>query len=84
MQTTHLQQKAILRRHLASFLRHQKAATAALQSIVEIGLCENEGNPLDSALRGEDVILAYANMTGDLAATIDAASAALDSAGHIV
>lgn len=81
---TNTQQQAALRKQIAAFIRHQQAATAALQQITAIALCETEGNPLDSALRGEDAILGYARTTGDLAATIDAAADALHAVGHVV
>jgi hypothetical protein len=81
---THAQQRAALRKAIAAFLRHQQAATAALQAVTAIALCETEGNPLDSALRGEDAVLGYANATGDLCGTIEAAEQALRASGHIV
>lgn len=57
------QQNQILRKHVIAFLKHQRAATLALQAINEIGLRENEGNPYRHPIQGEDM-LRYAS-TGD-------------------
>lgn len=48
------EQKQILRGHVLAFLEHQRQATIALRAINEIGLLENEGNPFESAIQGED------------------------------
>jgi hypothetical protein len=48
------EQKEILRGHVLAFLEHQRQATIALRAINEIGLLENEGNPFESAIQGED------------------------------
>jgi hypothetical protein len=47
------EQKQILRGHVLAFLEHQRQATIALRAINEIGLLENEGNPLPHAIQGE-------------------------------
>lgn len=48
------EQKRILRGHVLAFLEHQRKATEALRAINEIGLLENEGNPFESAIKGEN------------------------------
>lgn len=83
---THTQQQAALRKQIAAFIRNQRAATAALREITAIALCETEGNPLDSALRGEESILRYAGMSTDLGLyeAIEDATGAINAAGHVV
>jgi len=88
---THRQQQAAARRAVAAFLRHQKAATAALQELTAIGLLENDGNPMTRPLQGEDAVRYFTArgqqdtfLPGDLCDTIDAGKQALDAAGHIV
>jgi hypothetical protein len=81
---THRQQKARLARHIAAFIRHQQAATAALREVTAIALCETDGNPLTSALRGEDAIAGYIGEAHPLGDVIDDAKAALDCSGHVI
>jgi hypothetical protein len=88
---THAQQQALLRKHLAAFFKHQRAATAALAEITAICLCETEGNPLNSAIQGEDALRAYAAgkgaapfEAGELDATIEAAKATLETSGYVI
>jgi hypothetical protein len=49
-----------LRKHLLVFANAQAKATEALRAINAIAMCENEGNPLDSALRGTHAVIGFA------------------------
>ena len=88
---THAQQRSLLKKHVAAFLKHQQEATNALREIAAIGLLENEGNPLVSPIAGEDMLCYYIAgegpmpfMSGDFNATIDDAKLALENIGYVV
>jgi len=60
---TQHQQRALLKKYIAAFLKHQRAATFALRQINEI--CLNEGDPVyyyDNAIniQGEESLRNYA------------------------
>jgi len=78
-------QSAILRKHLNAFVKAQAKATAHLQAINEIALCENEGNPLSSALQGTHSVVGFAGchdpMEVGLNDTLENARQALDASG---
>ena len=79
-------QSAILRKHLRAFVKAQAKATEALRAINEIALCENDGNPLSSALQGTGSVVGFAGCPDcyDLSVnhTLEQARQALDASGY--
>ena len=75
---------------VAEFLQHQIKATAALQEINAICLLENEGNPLSSAIQGEDMLRQFARLGGTMLKPgafcdiVDEAKKTLDANGYVV
>ena len=89
------EQKRILRDHVLAFLDHQRKATIALRAINEIGLLENEGNPLPRMIQGEAMLRHYAtpgllafhapfNEHGEFSDVIDDIQQAININAHIV
>jgi len=88
------QQKQVLRDHVRSFLVHQRQATIALRAINEIGLLENEGNPLPRMIQGESMLrhwtttnsmgLSPAFEHGEFSDVIDDIQQAINMNAHIV
>lgn len=88
---THDQQRKQLFMLIRIYLDTQRTATTTLRAINQIGLCENEGNPLNSAIQGEDALRAYATIEGvnpfipgEFQTAIDEAKKSLDANGYIV
>jgi len=84
---THAQQKALLKKHIKAFLKHQRKATLALREITEIGLLENEGNPWVSPISGEASLQSYSNnafQSGEVEDTINDAQIALNNSMIII
>jgi hypothetical protein len=78
-------QARILRKHLKAFLTAQAKATAHLQAINAIALCENEGNPLRSALSGTESVAGFAKASGSAEAideTLHLARCVFDASGY--
>lgn len=80
-------QARILRKHLANFAIAQRKATEALRAINEIALCENDGNPLDSALQGTEAVTCfagfhYAPASAKINALLTEAQQALNASSH--
>ena len=75
---------------IQEFLLAQVRATKALQEINAICLLENEGNPLPSAIQGEDELIYFArkgNMIikpGAFSDIVDEAKKTLDANGYVV
>jgi hypothetical protein len=88
------EQKQILRGHVLAFLEHQRQATIALRAINEIGLLENDGNPLPHSIQGEERLclwtaikeegLSPAFESGEFSQVIADANQAIDANGYIV
>ena len=90
------EQKRILRGHVLAFLEHQRMATEALRAINEIGLRENEGNPLPHAIQGEEMLRHWATydcglpafhapfISGEFRQVIEDAQQAINANGYIV
>jgi len=88
------EQKRILRDHVLAFLEHQRKATIALRAINEIGLLENDGNPLPRSIQGESVLrhwtttnslgLSPAFEHGEFSDVIEDAQEAIKANGYIV
>jgi len=88
------EQKQILRGHVLAFLEHQRKATEALRAINEIGLLENEGNPLPHAIQGEERLCLWTAIkeegfmpafeSGEFSDVIADANQAINVNGYIV
>lgn len=88
------EQKRILRGHVLAFLEHQRQATIALRAINEIGLLENEGNPLPYSIKGESMLahwttknslgISPAFESGEFNQVIEEAQRAITINGYIV
>jgi hypothetical protein len=89
------EQKRILRDHVLAFLNHQRKATIALRAINEIGLLENEGNPLPRMIQGEAMLRHWTtinslglspafNEHGEFSDVIDDIQQAINANGYIV
>lgn len=90
---TQAEQIEILRRHVLLFIESQKKANSHLQAIVEIGLLENDGNPLESRILGEDHLLGILRSVssgygdpqpGEISDLLDEARKIIDFSGHII
>lgn len=79
-------QSAILRKHLRAFVKAQTKATEALRAVTEIAMCENDGNPLSSALQGSASVVGFAGCPQPfevgLNDTLEQARQALDASGY--
>jgi hypothetical protein len=64
-------QSRILRKHLNAFVKAQAKATAHLQAINAIALCENDGNPLSCALQGTHSVVGFAGCSDCFDLSID-------------
>ena len=89
------EQKRILRDHVLAFIEHQRKATSALLAINEIGLLENDGNPLPRMIQGEAMLRHYATPglpafhapfddQGEFSDVIDDIQQAININAHIV
>jgi hypothetical protein len=89
------QQKQILRGHVLAFIEHQRKATSALRAINEIGLLENDGNPLPRMIQGEAMLRHWTtvnslglspafNEHGEFSDVIDDIQQAINANAHIV
>jgi hypothetical protein len=79
-------QARILRKHLNAFVKAQAKATKSLRAINEIAMCENDGNPLESALLGTSTVLGFAGCPDrfepSVNDTLEEARQALDASGY--
>jgi hypothetical protein len=89
------EQKRILRGHVLAFLEHQRKASIELRAINEIGLLENEGNPLPRMIQGESMLRHWTtvnslglspafNEHGEFSDVIDDIQQAINMNAHIV
>lgn len=88
------EQKQILRDHVLAFIEHQRKAIQALRAINEIGLLENDGNPLPRSIQGESMLrhwtttnslgLSPAFEHGEFSDVIDDIQQAININGYIV